>query len=139
MAFVRRHPASILVVLLAVAGVTAAFAFARPQFRPQYESEMIDFSRRDHVSSDTVRAAFAAHGIHLRYVTTFASWRVLSNRPRPFPADALTVLVAPRTGKGSFGPELEPYDERFDNVMVTYGGDDRRLLERIDAAVSDLR
>ncbi|MEP6908945.1 MAG: hypothetical protein ABI896_00785 [Actinomycetota bacterium] len=48
-------------------------------------------------------------------------------------------MVAPRTGTGSWGPKLEPYDERFGNVAVTYGGPDDDLLTRIKAAVSSLR
>jgi hypothetical protein len=51
----------------------------------------------------------------------------------------LQVQVAPRNGKGSWGPVLQPYDERFDNVGVTYGGGDEALLERVEAAVEDLR
>jgi hypothetical protein len=34
---------------------------------------------------------------------------------------------------------LEPYDERLANVMVTYGGEDEGLLDRVKAAVSALR
>lgn len=55
------------------------------------------------------------------------------------PADALNVVVGPRTGTGSYGPELEPYDERFGNVLVTYGGEDEQLLEQIENAVDALR
>jgi hypothetical protein len=40
---------------------------------------------------------------------------------------------------GSFGPKLEPYDERFGNVMVTYGRKDERMLDRVKAAVAALR
>jgi hypothetical protein len=47
--------------------------------------------------------------------------------------------VAPSIGSGSWGPELEPYDERFDNLLVTYGGNNQRLLDEVDAAVSSLR
>jgi hypothetical protein len=48
-------------------------------------------------------------------------------------------VIGPRTGTGSYGPELEPYDERFGNVLVTYGRDDAQLLERVSAAVDALR
>lgn len=63
---------------------------------------------------------------------------ILSNSPRHLTADALNVVVGPRTGTGSFGPELEPYDDRFGNVLVTYGGEDEQLLERIENAVDSL-
>jgi len=48
-------------------------------------------------------------------------------------------MIAPHNGNGSWGPKLEPYDVRFGNVFVTYGGKDKRLLERVKAAVSDIR
>jgi hypothetical protein len=64
---------------------------------------------------------------------------LLGNAPARWTADALQVGIAPHNGKGSFGPKLEPYDERFGNVMVTYGGTDERLLKQVKAAVSALR
>jgi hypothetical protein len=48
-------------------------------------------------------------------------------------------MVAARRGKGSWGPKLEPYDARFGNVFVSYGGRDPALLARIKSAVSELR
>jgi hypothetical protein len=35
--------------------------------------------------------------------------------------------------------KLEGYDDRFENVMVTYGGHDDRLLQKVKVAVSSLR
>jgi hypothetical protein len=140
MAFVWRHPASILVVLTAVLATAGLFAFARPEYHRRYESKMIDFSKQHYYSPDVVRRAFAEHGVRLRYsdhVTPKLLW--LSNVPPPFPTGALSVFVGPRTGTGSWGPKLEPYDERFGNILVTYGGHDERLVEEVKAAVSDLR
>jgi hypothetical protein len=138
--FALRHWISIAVVLGALAATTAVFAFARPAYHPPYESKMIDFSRQRYVSPATVRSAFRAHGIRLSAgdspgpgMTWFCNERV------PCTADALQVMVGPRTGRGSWGPQLEPYDERFGNVLVTYGGHNDALLRRIDAAVSELR
>ena len=48
-------------------------------------------------------------------------------------------MFAPHDGKGSWGPKLERYDERFGNLFVTYGGHDTALLRRVKAAVSDIR
>jgi hypothetical protein len=64
---------------------------------------------------------------------------VLSNERAPLEADALQVMIGPPKGRGSWGPKLEPYDERFGNVLVTYGGEDEQLLRRVKAAVSALR
>jgi hypothetical protein len=141
MAFVLRHPASILIVLAALLATTAVFAFARPEYHRQYESKMIDFSKQHYYSAATVRRAFAQHGVRLRYSTlVFSKISWLSNTPPPFPTDALSVFVGPRTGTGSWGPpKLEPYDERFGNILVTYGGNDDGLVKRVHAAVSELR
>jgi hypothetical protein len=49
------------------------------------------------------------------------------------------VHVAPRQSRASWGPEIQPYDVRFDNVLVTYGENDEDLLRRVRAAVEDLR
>ena len=139
MAFALRHPLSFLVVLVAILATAGVFVFARPEYRPQYESEMIDFSKQHYYSPASVRQAFAAEGIHLREASRFAGMLILSNTPRHLTADALTVVVGPRAGTGSYGPELEPYDERFGNVLVTYGGKNERLLERVENAVDTLR
>jgi hypothetical protein len=132
-----RHPVSILVVLAATLGTLAVFTFAKPVYHPRYESKMIDFSKQDYVSPKTVRVAFAKRGIRLLTSSAFAL-TVFNNR-REAQADDLQVVVGPRTGTGSFGPKLESYDIRFENVLVTYGGHDERLLQQVKAAVSDLR
>ncbi|MBA3383980.1 MAG: hypothetical protein H0T20_04915 [Actinobacteria bacterium] len=64
---------------------------------------------------------------------------ILNTTPLHSTADALNVVVGPRTGTGSYGPELELYDERFGNVLLTYGGEDERLLGGVEAAVDALR
>lgn len=138
MAFAIRHPASIVAVLTALAATGAVLALARPQYQRRYESKMIDFSQVKHLTPAIVRRAFADQGVQLRYVTRFLGIQVFSNERLPFDADQLQVLVGPRTGRGSWGPVLEPYDERFDNVAVTYGERDERLLVRVKAAVSVL-
>lgn len=136
MRLVLRHPAPFLLVLSACATVAAVFAFARPAYHPN-ESKTIDFSAVRHYSPAVVRGAFADQGIQLRESTAFEI-TVLSQGRNPR-ADDLQVMVAPRTGTGSWGPKLEPYDERFGNVAVTYGGGDEQLLAEVKAAVSTLR
>lgn len=133
-----RHPAPFLVVLSACATLAAVFAFARPAYHPKYESKTIDFSQVRHYSPDVVRSAFANEGIQLRVSSRFYGITMFSRVAVP-DADALQVMVGPRTGKASWGPKLEPYDERFGNVAVTYGGRDERLLAGVKTAVSTLR
>jgi hypothetical protein len=115
------------------------FVFARPEYQPDYESEMIDFSKQHYYSPSAVRQAFAAESIRLRQVNRIGGMIILSNTPGHFTADALNVVVGPQTGRGSYGPKLEPYDVRFGNVLVAYGGTDARFLDRVETAVATLR
>ena len=133
-----RHPAPSVLVLSVCAMLAAVFAFARPTYHPKYESKMIDFSQVRHYSPDAVRSAFAAEGIRLQQSSRFFGITTFSRVAVP-DADALQVLVGPRTGTASWGPKLEPYDERFGNVYVSYGGTDERLLSEVEAAVSGLK
>ena len=133
-----RHPAPFLVVLSACATLAAVFIFARPAYHPKYESKLIDFSQVRHYSPNVVRNAFAEQGIQLHVNSHFSGITMFSRVAVP-DADALQVMVGPRTGKASWGPKLELYDERFGNVAVTYGGRDQRLLAGVKTAVSTLR
>jgi hypothetical protein len=139
MAFALRRPLTLLVVVVALLAGAGVFVFARPEYQPDYESEMIDFSKQHYYSPASVRQAFATEGIRLREANRVGGMIILSTTPDLLTADALNVVVGPRTGRGSYGPELETYDERFGNVLVTYGGKDKRLLDRVKAAVAVLR
>jgi hypothetical protein len=139
MAFALRHPLTLLIVLVALTATVGVFVFARPAYEPEYESTMIDFSEVTYYSPASVRQAFTTEGIRLREVSRVGGMLILSDTPGHLTADALNVVVGPRTGSGSYGPELGTYDERFGNVLVTYGGKNAVLLERVDAAVDALR
>ena len=139
MAFANRHPVPLLVALVALLATAIVFAFLRPEYDRQRGSATIDFSTEHYYSPSTVRAVFASRRIKLYAGEQPAPGTfTFSGDPRFF-ADSLQVQVGPRTGTGSWGPKLEPYDERFGNVLVTYGGHDEQLLGGIKAAVSDLR
>jgi hypothetical protein len=140
MAFLLRYPISLVVVFGAFLATAAVFAFARPEYHPPYESKMIDFAKVHYYSPSAVRRTFAEHGIRLYAgAAPGKGWAWFGHGPAPFPADSLQVMVAARRGKGSWGPKLEPYDARFGNVFVSYGGRDSALLTRVKSAVSDLR
>ena len=139
MAFAVRHPLTLLVVLVALLATAGVFVFARPAYQPEFESKTIDFSEVTYYSPASVRRAFAAEGIRLREASRVGGMLILSDTPGQLTADALNVVVGPRTGSGSYGPELESYDERFGNVLVTYGGEDAQLVEQVEAAVDALR
>jgi hypothetical protein len=139
MAFALRHPLTLLVVLVALLAAAGVFVFARPEYQSEDESQLIDFSKQHYYSPSSVRQAFATEGIRLREASRVGGMIILSTTPDRLTADALNVVVGPRTGRGSYGPELESYDERFGNVLVTYGGEDERVLDRVKAAVDALR
>ena len=137
--FLPRHPASIVLLATAMLATASVFVFARPQYHPRYESVMVDFSRQHYYSPAVVRRAFAAQGIRLRHPTRVGSSILWLSTTDPPSTHGLSVMVGPRTGHGSWGPKLEAYDERFGNLLVTYGGSDEHRLERIKAAVASLR
>ena len=138
MRFVLRHPVSVVLVLGACAATGAVLVFARPEYHPRYESKMIDFSKQRYYSPERVRTTFAGEGVQLPYASRFSGFTTFS-RVRVPQASALQVMVAPHTGRGSWGPKLERYDVRFGNVAVMYGGRDESLLARVQAAVTSLR
>jgi hypothetical protein len=139
MALAARHPAPLVVLLAALVAIGSVFAFARPVYHRRYESKMIDFSKVQYYSPTTVRKAFRIAGVRLHVTSRLSGMVMMSNVALPVRADTLQVVLGPRKGSGSFGPKLEAYDERFGNVMVTYGGAERPLLRRIESAVSSLR
>jgi hypothetical protein len=38
-----------------------------------------------------------------------------------------------------YGPHIAKYDERFENILVTYDGTDAATLNRVEAAVDELK
>src|ERR671922_2196624 len=122
MRLVLRHPAPVVFIAMACATCAAVLAFARPEYHGRKESRTIDFSEQTYYAPGLVNRTFAEQGIELHRSKAF-SITVLSETTHQY-ADELQVLIGPRTGKASWGPKLEPYDERFGNVLVTYGGPD---------------
>jgi hypothetical protein len=139
MRLVTRHPVSLALVLAAVAAFAAVFTFARPQLESEPGTEMVNLAEKDYISPAAVRAAFAAEDLPLRYTSNSPRLLVLYSDPPPQTADKLSVLVGARTGFVGFGAKYNAYDERFENVMITYGGSDEAMLARIKAAVATLK
>lgn len=100
---------------------------------------MVNLAEKAYISPSAVRAAFAAEGLPLRYTTGPRPLLVLHTDPPPQTAEKLSVLVGARTGRVGFGAKYNAYDERFENVMVTYGGTDEAVLARIKASVATLK
>jgi hypothetical protein len=138
MALLVRNPVVIFGVLAAALGTLAVFTFAKPEYHSRNESKMIDLSKVEYYSPARVRASFAANGVDLRSRNDFSGIQQLSNAPSG-EASALLVAIGPRSGTVSWGPKFQTYDERFGNVLVSYGGTNEQLMRRVEAAVSDLR
>jgi hypothetical protein len=124
--------------VVAAALTVGVLSLARAQVAEPEESEMIDFSEQRYYEPGIVQQAFGSHGIDLPVRSRSNGLLVLSDDPL-LRAGSLQVAVAPRTGTGSWGPELDAYDERFGNLLVTYDGQDEQLLADVKAAVADLR
>ena len=139
MGFASRHLLALGLVLAAAGFAGGVLFFAHPEYHPRYESKMIDFSHERYYSPASVRLAFAHHNVRLRTVDGLAGFVLFIRPGSSGDAKALQVSVAPRNGKGSWGPKSEPYDARFGNLFVTYGGHDSQLLQRIEASVSSIR
>ncbi|MGH3070948.1 MAG: hypothetical protein ACRDNB_01600 [Gaiellaceae bacterium] len=139
MRLLTRHPVSLAIVLAAAGAIAAVFTFARPQLESEPGTEMVNLAEKDYISPDAVRAAFADADLPLRYTTRFGSLLILHSDPPPQTAEKLSVVLGARTGRVSFGAKYNAYDERFENVVVTYGGSDEALLARIESAVATLK
>jgi hypothetical protein len=136
-----RYPVVLGVTLAAAALLTALFTVARPQSGGKFSGEMINLAEQDYVSPTAARAAFKAEGVSLRYSYAFANGVVLSDLPpaRQGRGTPVLVTVGGRTGRVSYGPKITPYDQRFENVLVTYSGADEVVTDRLDAAVAALK
>jgi hypothetical protein len=144
MRLLTRYPFPLTAVLAAVAGVAAVVLFAHPQLASDLTSEpgteMVNLAEKDYISPAAVRAAFAAEGLPLAYTTGSPPLLTLSNSPSATAtAEKLFVHVGARTGRVGFGAKFSDYDERFENVMVTYDAGDEAVLAQIKAAVSALK
>jgi hypothetical protein len=141
MSSLTRHPVPTAIVLAALATVVAVFTLGRPESRAKSEDRMINLAAQDTISPTAVRAAFAAEGVRLRYSYDWEFGVVLSNVP---PAEQgrqkdIQVMVGGRAGSVDFGPKVSSYDERFENILVTYDGTEAATLDRVKAAVSKLK
>lgn len=137
-----RYPVSLAVVLAATAAVATVFVFARPQLESEAGTAMVDLAEKDYISPATVRAAFAAKGLPLPYTNEIGSppsMILTDSPPGQATAEKLSVFVGARTGQVGLGAKFEEYDERFENIMVTYGAGDEATLAQIKAAVAALK
>jgi hypothetical protein len=138
MPWLRAHPLAVVLVAAALAGTTAAFAFARPEYHPRATSVTIDMAAQPHYAGVDVTRVFAAHGLQLALRNRDSGMRFYAP-PGTGPSDFL-VTIYPLRAKVSFGlAGPKPLvDRRVGNVEVSYGGHDVALAARIAAAADAL-
>jgi hypothetical protein len=141
MELVTRYAVSLVVLLVALVTVGGAFVLARPGERVEDGTEMIELGERTYIAPGAVSSTFAAEGVPLPYRSDFGRVTILSSVPpaRQGQPGKVIAVVGPRTGRLSFGPVVTTFDERFENVLVTYDGTDEAVVDRLDAAVAALR
>jgi hypothetical protein len=140
MALLGRYRISLALVVAVAAVVAGVFTFAGPEYDSQHGSKMIDIAELHHYPLTQVRAAFAKHGLRLRYDNSPSEPLLLSTQAGPWTTDAFYVYyVGLRSGRMSWGPDSDgAWEKRLGNLLVHYGGSDGALLERVQAAVDEL-
>ncbi len=131
---VERFPVSVGVLIGLVIALTGAFVLSMPLNRSPIDGAMLQSSQRGPYAVADVRRAFAAHDL-----TLSSSVRALSGVTLVGAAPKLYVFVAdPRSGVDSSLRTGTAYERRLGNVLVHYGGGDRRVLAHVKAAVAAL-
>jgi hypothetical protein len=131
---VERFPVSVGVLAGLVIVVTGAFVLSMPAYRSPIDKTMLKGPQHGPYAVADVRTAFALHGVRFS-----SRVRALSGVTLVGASSELYVFVAdPGSGVDSSPRAGAAYDRRIGNVLVHYGGSDRRMLAHVKAAVAAL-
>jgi hypothetical protein len=131
---VERFPVSVGVIVGLVIAVTGVFVLSMPMYRSPIDRAMLKPSQPVPYAAADVRRAFARHGVPLR-----STVRALSGVTLAGGAAGLYVFVArPGSGVDTAPRAGGAYERRLGNLLVHYGGGDRRVLGHVQAAVAAL-
>ena len=131
---VERFPVSAGVLAGLVIAVTGAFVLSMPAYRSPIDKTMLNGPRHGPYAVADVRTAFADHGVQFS-----SNVRALSGVTLVGASSELYVFVAdPGSGVDSSPRTGAAYERRLGNVLVHYGGSDRRVLARVKVAVAAL-
>ncbi len=131
---VERFPVSVGVLAGLVIAVTGAFVLSMPAYRSPIDKSMLKGQQHGPYAVADVREAFAGHGVPFS-----STVRALSGVTLVGASSKLYVFVADPGGGVDSSPRTgAAYERRLGNVLVHYGGSDRRVLARVKVAVAAL-
>ncbi len=131
---VERFPVSVGVLAGLVIAVTGAFVLSMPAYRSPSDKSMLKGQQHGPYAVADVREAFAGHGVPFS-----STVRALSGVTLVGASSKLYVFVADPGGGVDSSPRTgAAYERRLGNVLVHYGGSDRRVLARVKVAVAAL-
>ena len=131
---VERFPVSVGVLAGLVIAVTGAFVLSMPVYRSPIDKTMLKSPQHGPYAVADVRLTFARHGVEFS-----SAVHALSGVTLVGTTSELFVFVAePRSGVDSSPRTGAAYERRLGNVLVHYGGSDRRVLARVKAAAAAL-
>jgi hypothetical protein len=140
--FFVRHQVSALIVVAASLVAVGFFVFERPVYRPRTTTVTVVVSGQHRYAEAAVRAAFAAQRIRLRVANVMPDGtRMLGDITPGTKDDAFLVTLYPPSAKVIFdssGPK-PMFSTRVGNVSIEYGGKNRRVARRVEAAADALR
>jgi hypothetical protein len=131
---VERFPVSVGVLAGLVIALTGAFVLSMPIYRSPIDKTMLKGPQHGPYAVADVRRAFARHAMPFSSTVRARSGITLVGA-----SSELYVFVAdPRSGVDSSTRTGATYERRLGNVLVHYGGNDRRVLAHVEAAVAAL-
>jgi len=136
-----RHPLSSGILVLAVLGILATVAVARPRYPDGVRTENVDLAQESQHSLADVKASFAEQGIALNYTSVASGVTWVGATPPPWSEVDLYAMVMPARGTVGLGHgdwENAYFEQRAGNVIVHYGGSDEATLTKVKRAIAAL-
>jgi hypothetical protein len=130
---VENFQVSVGVLFGVVVAVTGICVFSMPMYRSPIDRTMLTAPPARDYPAWRVRHAFAKHGLALPDAQAANSGITLSGA-----IAGLYVFVA-KQDDGAAPRDRSAFERRAGNVLVHYGGSDRRVLARVRAALAGLR
>jgi predicted small integral membrane protein len=141
MPWIQRHAVAVAAIAAALSATAGIFVVARPAYHPRVTDVLVDMTKEDHYTVAEIRAAFARESLRL-YVLSTENGIVNLSTQRHGPSAFLVSIFAPTSKVDFTAPGVGVHalvERRVGNVMISYGGHDRALAARIEAAADALK